>query len=118
MVKLGMITIDTTDPRELATWWAGRLGGQLIDQYDGWFCMVTIPDTGLNLGFQKIEQPTPGKNRIHLDFSDAGAGGREQVIAEWIAAGATHLGTRGDENFAWDTFADPHGDEFCVSDPH
>jgi hypothetical protein len=39
-------------------------------------------------------------------------------VAEWVEAGAAHLGRRGEEGFSWDTFADPHGNEFCIGDPH
>ena len=42
---------------------------------------------------------------------------RERIVAEWVAAGATHLGRRGEEGFLWDTFADPDGNEFCIDDP-
>lgn len=121
MIQLGMITFDTDDARGLASWWAKRLDGTLIDEAEGWFCMVTAQGLPVTLGFQKIENPTPGKNRLHLDFSRSEDVSREQLIAEWTAAGATHLGTRGmpdGSEFTWDTFSDPAGNEFCISQPH
>ncbi len=118
MVKIGMVTVDTTDARALAGWWAERLGGSVMDQHDGWFCMVTAPDTGVVLGFQKIDDPTPGKNRLHFDIERDAGTDREALVAEWVSAGATHLGQRGDDAFHWDTFADPDGNEFCIAGGH
>lgn len=118
MIQLGMITVDTTDARSLAAWWAERLGGEIQADMDGWFCIVKVPDASVTLGFQKLEEVTPGKNRMHLDLSRSADVDREEMVADWVAAGATHLGVRGEEGFHWDTFADPHGNEFCISDPH
>lgn len=115
MVQLGMVTFDTTNARDLAAWWAGRLGGEIVMDSDGWFCIVSAPGIPVNLGFQKIEDPTPGKNRLHLDLMREGDSDREAVIAEWVAAGATHLGLRGEEGFEWDTFTDPDGNQFCIA---
>lgn len=118
MIRLSMITLDTLNPQAIAAWWAERLGGEIVFDADGWFSMVRAPEAPVTLGFQKVEQPTPGKNRIHLDFDRTPDVDRATMVAEWIAAGATHLGGRGDESFAWDTFADPDGNEFCIGDPH
>ncbi|KAM9861922.1 VOC family protein [Leucobacter sp. BZR 635] len=118
MIRLGMITIDTADPRSLAAWWAERLGGEIVQDSDGWFCMVRAPEVPVALGFQKVEHPSPGKNRLHLDFDRTPDVDREAMITAWITAGATHLGQRGESEFSWDTFADPAGNEFCIGDPH
>ena len=117
MIQLGMVTIDTTDARILAAWWAERLGGEIQTDMDGWFCVVQLPDTPVALGFQKLGEVTPGKNRLHLDLSRDHGVDREVMIKEWVDAGATHLGRRGEEGYLWDTFADPDGNEFCIGDP-
>jgi len=118
MIKLGMVTVDTLEPRPLAAWWAERLGGEIVMDMEGWFCVVRAPEVPVALGFQKIEDPTPGKNRLHLDLERTPDEDREQMIAAWVAAGAKHLGPRGEEGFRWDTFEDPDGNQFCIADPH
>ena len=118
MITLDMVTIDTTDARTLADWWAERLGGKVAQDFDGWFCMVEVPGSSVTLGFQKVADPTPGKNRMHFDLSWDATTDRQQMIGEWVAAGATHIETRGDADFQWDTFTDPAGNEFCIGDPH
>ena len=114
---LSMITVDTTDTRRLATWWAERLGGEVAYEYEHWFSIVTVPGWTANLGFQHIEAPTPGKNRVHIDLSWPLGTDRGQGVAEWVDAGATHLGLRGDAEMQWDTFEDPDGNQFCIAHP-
>ncbi|WP_053353349.1 VOC family protein [Leucobacter musarum] len=118
MVGLSMITMDTADPRALAGWWAERLGGEIVHEADGWFCIVRAPQLPAAIGFQKVDDPTAGKNRLHLDFDVDQSVDRAALVTEWVAAGARHLGRRGEAGFSWDTFADPDGNEFCIGDPH
>lgn len=117
MAKLSMVTVDTPDARALATWWADRLGGHIVVDMDGYYCIVQAPEVPIALGFQYVENAAPGKNRIHFDFNRSPEEDREEMIAQWVAAGAEHLGRRGEEGFFWDTFADPQGNQFCIADP-
>lgn len=119
MPQLGMITTDTTDAVELSAWWAEQLGGTVIEQNDGYFCVVQAPSLPVRLGFQLIEKPTEGKNRMHLDLAPlAGEGTREQLVSKFLAAGATLSDQQQMPGFAWDVLADPQGNFFCISDPH
>lgn len=118
MITLGMVTLDTPDPRPLAAWWAERLSGEIVHDADAWFCIVRAPGIPVALGFQRVDEPIVGKNRMHLDLDRGTDLDRAAVVAEWVAAGATHLGQRGEADFHWDTFADPAGNEFCIGDPH
>lgn len=114
---LSMITVDTTDTRRLAAWWADRLGGEIAYEYGHWFSMVSVPGWTVSFGFQHVDDPTPGKNRIHVDLSWPAGTDRDGGVAEWVDAGATHLGQRGESGMRWDTFADPDGNEFCIAPP-
>ncbi|WP_258008667.1 VOC family protein, partial [Rhodococcus sp. ENV425] len=67
-LNIGMITFDSADPGPLATWWAEQIGGRIEQDNDGWFYIVGMPGTAQKLGFQKVPDPTPGKNRVHLDL--------------------------------------------------
>ena len=110
-INIGMVTFDTTDAVALANWWAKVLDGKATDGSGGWFVMVES-EGNPNLGFQKIEDPTPGKNRLHLDMSGsdyAKAVDRLQSLgAELVAEHKEEFGT-------WTTFADPDGNQFCVA---
>ena len=69
-LKTENITFDCTDPEKLADWWARALDGQVNPIAPPFFITVTRSD-GPGLAFQKVDDPTPGKNRVHIDFSTA-----------------------------------------------
>ena len=110
-LSVAMITVDSTDPLPLAAWWAAQVGGRIVAENEGWFVVVAAP-SGPALGFQKVDQPTAGKNRMHLDLSSAD---RAATVVALLAAGATLVAEHELEGFAWTTLADPDGNQFCVS---
>lgn len=111
----GMITTDTTDALALASWWAEQTGAEVAETNDGWFVIVKGGTLPFWLGFQKVAEVTPGKNRVHLDLTTDDL---ESETERLLAAGATLVGRRGDESFRWHTLADPQGNEFCISGTH
>lgn len=117
-IFLGTITIDTTDALTLAKWWATQFQGTIVSEADGWYVVVELPGDSPGLAFQKVEEPTPGKNRLHLDLiTDINL---EDMARSLVDAGATLVGDREIEgtNFRWFTLADPDGNEFCVTTSH
>jgi len=120
-LRIGIVTTDTTNSQKLALWWAEQLEGtveaygevgQSADPHsadaEGAFFIVRTPQ-GLGLGFQQVTDPTPGKNRLHLDFS---APNRTAEVARLASNGATIYA----EYEFWTTLSDPDGNLFCVSD--
>ena len=67
-LALGMITIDTADAEKLAGWWAEQLGGVITETNGGWYVVVKVEALPVMMSFQKVEDPTPGKNKVHLDL--------------------------------------------------
>ena len=114
-LHIGMVTFDSLDPRPLAGWWAKVIGGEIVTDMDGFFLMVGQADgTAPALGFQKVADPTPGKNRLHLDICSTN---RSEDVERLVADGATLVAVH-DENpeFGWTVLTDPDGNQFCVSD--
>jgi hypothetical protein len=109
-LSVSMVTCDTTEPRPLATWWAEQLGGTVVDEFGGYFVMVV--GGPVRLAFQLVDDPTPGKNLLHLDLT---ADDLEAEVERLLAAGASMVGRRGEEGFRWVTLTDPQGHEFCVA---
>jgi predicted enzyme related to lactoylglutathione lyase len=110
-LKVEMVTFDCGDPAQLAGWWAEQFDGTTQELLTGEFVAVALPD-GPQLGFQKVPDPTPGKNRVHLDFSAADV---DAEVARLTAAGATEADRhRFGDNFRWVVLADPEGNVFCV----
>ncbi|GMA30976.1 VOC family protein [Litorihabitans aurantiacus] len=110
-LHLGMITTDSTDPLPLARWWADVLGGEVVAENEGWFVVVAT-EAGA-LAFQRVEEVTPGKNRVHLDLVVDGDLDAEHE--RLVAAGAASLGERTEGAARWFTLTDPQGNEFCVA---
>jgi predicted enzyme related to lactoylglutathione lyase len=111
-LNVEMVTFDSSDPATLAGWWAEHFDGQVQEMLPGEFFAVMRPD-GPRLGFQKVDDPTPGKNRVHLDF---GAADVDAEVSRLVAAGATEAGRHSvGDNFRWAVLTDPEGNAFCVA---
>ena len=109
-LNLEMVTVDTSDPAKLAGWWAEQFGGTTRELIPGEFVAVTR-QAGPQLGFQKVPDPTPGKNRVHLDFT---APDVEAEVSRLTAAGASEVERHNIGDFHWVVLADPEGNAFCV----
>jgi hypothetical protein len=106
------ITFDSLDPNRLATWWAGAVGSEVNAVMPGEFVLVALP-SGPKLGFQRVDDPTPGKNRIHVDFSAADL---ESEVERLVSLGATETERHSfGDDFRWVVLADPDGNAFCVA---
>jgi predicted enzyme related to lactoylglutathione lyase len=111
-LTLGMVTIDTLEAEPLARWWAEQTGAEVTQSNGGSFVVLAGGGLPVMLAFQKVDEPTPGKNRIHLDL---GAVDLDAEVERLVAAGATLVERRGDESFRWVTLTDPQGNEFDVA---
>lgn len=118
-IKVGLVTIDTLDPERLSGWWREQLDATVVFTEPGEVVMISSEAAGITLGFQRVPDPTPGKNRIHLDFE---AADRQAEVDRLVAAGATLVttvewpGADGMPAMAWTVLADPDGNQFCVAD--
>ena len=113
-LNVEMVTFDCVDPAQLAEWWAQQFEGETQELIPGEFIAVIRAD-GPRLGFQKVDDPTPGKNRVHLDF---GAADVDAEVSRLTSAGATEVGRHSiGDNFRWVVLADPAGNAFCVRAP-
>ena len=110
-----MVTFDARDPRALATWWARQTGAQVVSDHDGEYVIVGPADGGPALGFQQVPEPTPGKNRVHLDLE---APDRDLEVERLLGEGALHVARHETPGFTWVVLADPEGNHFCVSQRH
>jgi hypothetical protein len=113
-LSLEMITVDCTDPARLAQWWAEAVGGSVVPLPGGDFVLV-IRENWPALGFQRVQTPTPGKNRVHLDLT---APDLDAEVDRLLSLGATETGRHSlDGGFRWVVLADPDGNAFCVAAP-
>ena len=111
-LNMEMITFDCDDPDTLAEWWARAVEGTVNAVAPGFFVTVTRPG-GPGLSFQKVDDPTPGKNRVHIDFTAADMEAEVKRLVE-LGAAETGRGEFGAE-FQWVVLADPDGHAVWVA---
>ena len=102
------VTFDCRDAAALAGFWAEALEREVDDGADESFARVRGEP---NLLFLQVPEPTPGKNRVHLDLDADGLAAARRRLE---ALGARLLDEREGRGLRWLTFADPEGNEFCV----
>lgn len=66
------------------------------------------------LGYQQISEPTPGKNRLHIDL---GGPNRSEQVARLSELGAIEHETHSVPGLTWTVMSDPEGNVFCVGNP-
>ena len=108
------VTFDCADPRRLAEFWRQATGGT-VDQDWGEFVTLRTPGLGVeHLAFGRVDDPTRGKNKVHVDFA---AEDRPAEVARLVARGATVVAEHQVPGLEWTVLADPEGNQFCVATP-
>ncbi|MEU5882179.1 VOC family protein [Spirillospora sp. NPDC047279] len=105
---IGAIVIDSREPRRLAEFWAEVLGTPVAAE-KGPYVWLRRREGAAVVGFQRVHEPTPGKNRTHFDVEVADPVAEQRRIED--------LGGRrvpGYEAGGFLVMADPEGNEFCV----
>lgn len=104
------LVVDTSDAdaaHSIAMWWAGVLGGKVVDDERGYSWLEQVPGLPFeSMDFVPVPEPKTVKNRIHWDLvaPDVGA---------LLAHGATVI-ARPAPSTPWHVLADPQGNEFCA----
>jgi hypothetical protein len=121
MAVIHEIVVDCARAPELAKFWAATLDGYAVRAYDAAELarlaergltpetdpVVMLDGPGPVVCFQQVPEPTPGKNRLHLDVATAD---RDAEVARLVALGASIQ----QEYDGHSTLTDPEGNEFCV----
>ena len=118
------VIVDCADPEPVATFWAAALGWRRTQGSPGDGEIVLEPPEGSpedgvspDLLFIRVPDPTPGKNRLHLDLrpTDQAA---EVARLEGLGATRVEVGQSARSDTYWVVMADPEGNEFCVLKPY
>jgi predicted enzyme related to lactoylglutathione lyase len=108
------LALDTTDPQELAPFWATALGYVVIEDVHNNVLLMPADGGGPKLLLQRVPEPNATKNRVHFDIEVADI---ERVASELERAGARLIGdVREEHGSHWIVMNDPRGNEFCVCD--
>jgi predicted enzyme related to lactoylglutathione lyase len=113
LAKVGQLVFDAAEPKSLAPFWCGLLHVQVDTVIgDGEVVVLSATEDGLTVGFQQVNDPKVGKNRLHLDLIvgdlDYATAEVERLGGRWLEPGNTReLG-----GFRWRCMSDPEGNEF------
>jgi catechol 2,3-dioxygenase-like lactoylglutathione lyase family enzyme len=114
--RFSEIVVDCRDPEALATFWSAVLDYRELSREDG--AIEIGPEAGFGgpaptLVFGPVEDPTPGKLRLHIDLSptDRDQDAELQRLLD-LGAVPADVGQTGEES--WHVLADPEGNEFCL----
>jgi hypothetical protein len=102
LVTFKAICIDANDVAAVEGFWSSTLGYELQRLDDG-DSVLRGAEPGEEVWINLVPEPRAVKQRVHLDV-------RAASLEPF--AGLAQL--TGDGEFAWTTFADPEGGEFCV----
>ena len=115
--RITTIVVDSTDPSRLADFYRAVLGWDEVDRTedDVELAPPGQPEKGPvpTLLFQRVPDPTPGKNRLHLDLN---ATDRDQdaELERLLSLGAIRAGVGQTGEESWEVLADPEGNVFCL----
>jgi predicted enzyme related to lactoylglutathione lyase len=111
------VTVDCTDTRRVATFWAAVLGWTIAeDESSPGHTVLTAGDTprsGPRLVFNEVPEPKVVKDRLHLDIlSDS----FETEAARLVELGAHRIRDLESDGSHWSTFTDVEDNEFDLID--
>ncbi len=115
------IVLDSPDPRGLAGFWAGLLGGTPVEWYSGWITLEPPPH-GQRLSFQGTSAGAAtaagSAPLVHFDVlvGDLIAA-HERVLASGGTFAGEHASPRpgpGGQAVRWRVYRDPAGHPFCL----
>jgi len=115
-LRIQSVLIDCHDPSVVAAFWQSALGWRRTE--DGPDEIVLEPPAGSpqdgvapDLLFLRVPDPTPGKNRMHIDLRPDD---RDAEVERLLGLGAKHVDIGQGLDVSWVVLADPEGNEFCV----
>ena len=114
---LSAIVLDAVDPGRLARFWAQASGWQIRAESHlvATLCHPTGRPPALDI--VAVPDPTPGKNRVHLDVAPGVDEDQRAEVDRLIGAGARRADVGQGDDVTWVVLADPEGNEFCVLSP-
>ena len=105
--RLHELVVDCAEPHEIAAWWAGVLGGSVVDSERGFSYVDQVPGAPFDsIAFLPVHEPKAVKNRIHIDVATP-------HVDALVTVGATVVRPM-DGEIDWHVLADPEGNEFCA----
>lgn len=107
---INTVMIDCRDSHRLVQFWSGLLGVGVRYRLDQFAWLEPQRPGGYSLAFQEIDDPTPGKNRLHLDGECEDLEALTMLVQE---LGGRLVEVQNIPGFVWNVYADPESNLFC-----
>jgi predicted enzyme related to lactoylglutathione lyase len=108
--QINTIAFDCHNPARLAEFWTQLLGVDIRHSEEGFIWLTAQREGGVTLAFQEVPDPTPGKNKLHLDGYHEDLEGLTNRVLD---LGGSFVAQHTTGTFIWNIFADPEGNQFC-----
>jgi predicted enzyme related to lactoylglutathione lyase len=105
------VVLDCADPEALARFWAPVLGYDESGRVGPYVILVATDADRPHLILQRVDEPKPGKNRMHIDLYATDVDAEAQRLE---GLGARRGRDHAEDGFRWIVMADPEDNEFCV----
>ena len=112
VVTLNTVVVNVVDLERERAFWSAMLGVGVAMEFPGFCWLAAQHEGGVQLALQQVTDPTPGRNRLHLDTSVPDLDAAEARIVE---LGGSRLEEHEIAGFRWRVMADPEGNEFCIA---
>jgi predicted enzyme related to lactoylglutathione lyase len=109
--KMAAIVLNAIDLELVANFWKDYLEVGERHRVPGFVWLERQQGASISLAVQQVDEPTAGRNRVHIDFGTDDAAAERARILE---LGGTALEQHEIAGFQWTVYADPEGNEFCV----
>ena len=110
---VGSVVINAIDHDRIVDFWCRLLGVGIAKSHAPYFTWLAPQHPGgISVAIQTVENPTPGRNRVHLDTSVPDI---EEAARFIESLGGSMVEEHAIEGFAWKVMADPEGNEFCIA---
>jgi catechol 2,3-dioxygenase-like lactoylglutathione lyase family enzyme len=114
------VTFDAKDPRALGRFWSAVTGYEVVEERDHFVALHAPDQRGVRqILFFRVDDPTPGKNRMHVDLAsrepdteiDRLLGLGAQLVDERRGGAPSRREGNGTR---WVVLEDPEGNVFCL----
>jgi predicted enzyme related to lactoylglutathione lyase len=113
VATVNTVVINVIDYEREKQFWSALLGAGIAREVPGFFCWLEPQhEGGISVALQLVPDPTPGRNRLHIDTTVANL---DEAEARIVELGGSHLEDHEIGGFRWKVMADPEGNEFCIA---
>ena len=112
VATIGSVVINVVDFEKEKAFWTALLGVGVGMGFPGFCWLEPQHEGGIQVALQQVADPTPGRNRLHID---TGVDDLDAAEARIVILGGAKLEDHEIAGFRWRVMADPEGNEFCIA---